>query len=83
MKEEVTIKFQISKTKNTNIRKQGYIRMNTLEDLLGEGSMPNKFPKEALDFRGEQRIPNGGMMERRFRGGMLRRRRRMKSRTDH
>lgn len=31
-----------------------------MKDVYGEGSMPSKFPKEALDSRGDQRVPNGG-----------------------
>lgn len=46
----MSIRFRISKTKKTVIRRQGYIRMKELKDVLGEGYMPSKFPKETLNF---------------------------------
>lgn len=68
MNEGMIVRFRMCKTKNTNIRRQGYITMQMLEEVFGEGSMPSKFPEEALDFKGNQRVPNDSLMERRLRG---------------
>lgn len=42
--------------------------MQTLEEVLGEDSTPSKFLKETLNLWGDQRVANGGMVERGWRG---------------
>lgn len=55
MNEEMVVRFRVGETENTSMRGHGNIRMQALEEFLGEGSMPSKFPKETLNLWEDQR----------------------------
>lgn len=63
MQKEIVVRFRMGETQGTSLRGQYKIRVQMLEEVLGEGSMPKRFFKGNLVPWGEPKGTNGEMVE--------------------